>query len=248
MIPRHYNSENAGKILKWSGTDNKETFNNNYSDPANRDFLNSYLDIEYNYNSHGFRTDEFDCRPAGLAFGCSYTEGVGLRYNETWPALLANKLSMHLWNLGVGGASSGTIYRLLSYYLNDKKLDLTIKFVAINIPPKSRFEYFDGIIDDFAVVSPGNINDFVYFKNDNFLKHWFLNDINSDLDEEKSLLAIQFLCVTHNLPLVITYSTDDKYCKNVSKHKARDLQHHGFDYQLNIANDMYQQLCALGPL
>jgi len=44
-----------------------------------------------------------------IAFGCSYTEGIGLNKEETWPDVLANKLNLECINNGTSGASNKQI-------------------------------------------------------------------------------------------------------------------------------------------
>jgi hypothetical protein len=51
--------------------------------------------IEYKYNSWGYRTKEFDDVNEDyiLTFGCSFTEGIGLDYNDMWSTKLSKKLN-----------------------------------------------------------------------------------------------------------------------------------------------------------
>jgi hypothetical protein len=61
--------------------------------------------IEYKYNSWGYRTKEFDDVNEDyiLTFGCSFTEGIGLDYNDMWSTKLSKKLNLDVFNLGMGG-------------------------------------------------------------------------------------------------------------------------------------------------
>lgn len=56
-----------------------------------------YGDIEYKYNSDGFRSDNFTTNHIGkhiLFSGCSETEGVGGNIEDTWSKILYNKISL----------------------------------------------------------------------------------------------------------------------------------------------------------
>ena len=64
--------------------------------------------IEYRYNTHGFRAPEFDqvdWANSVVIFGCSQTQGVGLAESETISAQLEEITGIPVINLGVGGTS-----------------------------------------------------------------------------------------------------------------------------------------------
>jgi hypothetical protein len=86
------------------------------------DFDPGPTDPVYRFNSLGFRGGEFDERAAFklFVFGCSYTFGMGLRHDLTWPYLLkralADRLSLprsqvNLQNFSQLGASNSFIAR-----------------------------------------------------------------------------------------------------------------------------------------
>jgi hypothetical protein len=248
---KHRNSSKANKTLQWSGTDSKELYNQHYAKQEYRKHLESYENLSYSYNSYGFRCPEFDCRPSGLAFGCSHTEGVGIFVEDTWPNKLANKLSMHVWNLGVGGASLDTVYRLLNYCVDktnySDNFDLDLRFIAINIPPILRFEFVN-IENEYQNMSPSLISSLPqYYSKDMFLKEWFLTDLNSQIRQTMVLDAIKFTCAKHKIPLVYTYAELDEHLHSHNE-RARDLMHYGAAYQQSVADDIYNQISALGPL
>ena len=93
-------------------TDTKELFEKQ-KDLPNQDYGPNF---GYHENSHGFRCDEFDLimrRPTKklLALGCSFTYGIGVPEEHTWPKLLATWLEsiygdkIDVINLGVPGGS-----------------------------------------------------------------------------------------------------------------------------------------------
>ena len=64
----------------------------------------SYL-VEYKFNDFGYRAS-FDYKdllkkPKIVCIGCSFTEGVGLYEEETWPFLLSQKMGLPFFNLGI---------------------------------------------------------------------------------------------------------------------------------------------------
>ena len=68
--------------------------------------------VVHRYNRYGFRGDDFDIRtsrPRVVAVGDSYTEGIGVEEEESWPAVLADRLSpdgdVEVLNLGDAGSA-----------------------------------------------------------------------------------------------------------------------------------------------
>ena len=125
----------ANTSVEWLGTDRLY----NYKYP--------YPDIEYKFNSHGFRCDEFELlSELPMVFlGCSFTEGIGLRQHETWSYLLLEKIrqktnkNIPYWNLSLAGTGIDTQARNL-YFLSNI-LNKKIKFVFSLMPPITRREY-----------------------------------------------------------------------------------------------------------
>jgi len=107
-------------------------------------------DVEYRFNSHGYRCPEFSetAQIKLLAIGCSYVFGYALPAHLIFPELLRAKIeaqtkkSVILWNLSLGGASNDYIARVLHLGLPLLKPDL----VLINFTWLARREHvgFDG--------------------------------------------------------------------------------------------------------
>lgn len=73
----------------------------------------------YTYNELGFRGDSINKKGFKImSIGCSFTEGVGVNNNETWPAQFTSLVSDGVnLNFGTGGRSNDFIARcLLSFY------------------------------------------------------------------------------------------------------------------------------------
>ena len=141
-IPVRYPTKDL--TLNWYSTDSEENFkkltNSLYTETS----------IVYNFNSYGYRTKEFDLtltKPKILCLGCSHTEGVGVKEQDTWPSQLQLLFpEFDLYNLGCSGASVDTVARLL---INTCSVFKPNK-VFILWPDSSRYETYS-----FKEISPG---------------------------------------------------------------------------------------------
>lgn len=232
-IPYHHNQQYIGKTVKWSGTDQQDRFVSHLTNLESRNRLEElgWLDtdaITYHYNSHGFRDDEFNQRPCGLAFGCSFTEGVGVDYSSTWPSQLSKLVGIHVWNLGVGGCAMDTVFRLTDYWIDQ----FDPEFVAVCTPASIRFELC--LEETVDVKTVHNVKD------EQFIKNWMLHNANSHYNYRKNLLAVQYLCAVKDIPLVVV--TAGPNSDLVSDRKARDLDHPGRDALKKLADLAYRRL------
>jgi hypothetical protein len=213
--------------------DSEQTFKKHCAIPEYRQQLQdlNWLDprvITYKYNNHGFRTADFDQQPSGLALGCSYTEGVGVAQDQTWPSVLSKLCNYHIWNLGVGGCSFDTVFRLLEYYLPK----LNVQFVCVLPPPPTRFEFCD-INGDFISVAPYRLDRYP-----DFGKAWLTQQHNQDITARKNLLAIQQICALASIPLFVNQPKSHIYYDR----QARDLAHPGTVAQQWLAEQFLDQM------
>jgi hypothetical protein len=235
---RHF----ANKTIKWAGSDTRELFEQNIKNPKTYEKLKLYgwLDtdcISYKYNKYGFRSDEFDDRPAGLALGCSHTEGIGIPEQNTWPSVLSKLLGIHIWNLGVGGVSLDTVFRLLDYWLPK----LSPKFVTICIPNIARTELFQS--SDLVNFGPWSTSS--KKEEEFYYRKWIDSGINLIQLRRKNLLAIQQLCHSANVKLIMLDSylilkTSDNDI--TPDNTARDLKHFGVQNHMYFAQQVYTAL------
>jgi hypothetical protein len=232
--PKHKNYNVKGLVLSWKDSDSQWEFEKNCKDPAKQKLLEQlgWLEpncISYKFNSFGFRDEEFDSRPCGIALGCSFTEGTGLPEHTVWPRVLSKMTGTHTWNLGVGGSSIDTTFRLLDYWLTK----LSPKFVTLCTPPDGRVEVFDR--DEPLTLMPG-INSILEPFNA-FFKVWASSDTNAMISKQKNLLAMQQLCNQANIPLVYL-----DYTSMITHGDARDLAHFGVNSHANFAEQIYNLL------
>ena len=235
MLSQHRNTQLANTTQLWYGCDSEEAFGTHLSDPTSRAQLVATgwieTEITYKFNKQGFRSIEFDTNIfAGMALGCSFTQGVGVLQEQAWPSIVSKKIQYPIWNLGIGGGSMDTVFRLLDYWLPILKP----KFVLVACPLKYRIEICNstGIFKNYLPAHiPRNEQSALY-------KEWIIHDANSDLNFKKNLLAITSLCNQHSIPLH-ELSVDKDF---ISDHKARDLMHPGAQSHCDFADKMIQKL------
>ena len=127
--------DRMGAKLNWNSTDSE------YHYMKNRSKIDSYYsdtNVQYTYNSEGYRAPEFDSLDNDfiLCFGCSYTEGVGVTDADTWPARLESVSGMQSVNLGMGGSSTqAQIINATQWIRSGKPLP---KCVVMQIPEVTR--------------------------------------------------------------------------------------------------------------
>jgi hypothetical protein len=85
-----------------------------------------YKDIEISYirNSIGHRcidVSQLDFDNYIMFAGCSYTEGIGLELEKTYPYLLSKKLNCDYYNVAIGGTGIDAIIHNLTVWLNTYK-------------------------------------------------------------------------------------------------------------------------------
>lgn len=236
--PWHKNINFANKTVPFHSTDSGSEFTRNCNTESTRLLLEEYgwvdADISYNYNYQGFRSEEFDSRPCGLAVGCSFTEGTGLPLEATWPSVLSEKLNIKVWNLGQGGAALDTMFRLLDHYVDV----FDPKFVAVCMPPQNRYEYFDRF-GEYRIVMPTTMDDDRY---KDFAKEWFGNPANSEQNTRRNILAMQYRCHERGIPMFVFDSqTQIKFDR-----AARDLQHPGRQAMQDFASTVHSTIIESG--
>jgi len=229
------NKKYAGQTLNWLPTDTEELYKFNLKNRYNDLKSNGCIDnpVTYKFNSDGFRCGEFSQDPSILFLGCSFTLGIGIPIEQIWPELVAQQLNMRCANLGQGGASSDTAFRLCQGWI-DK---IRPKIVVFALPPAERIEL---IVNSQAwFLSPAWVSHDYYSNHySNYLKDWIIDDDNANLNQLKNKLAIKLLCQDRG----IKYVEIDPH-KIMSQHSGhtfpmdfgRDLIHSGPIYHSNVA-------------
>jgi len=179
---------------------------------------NSLL-VDYKFNDYGYRAS-FDYEPLLnsekiVCIGCSFTEGVGLDEEETWPYLLSKKIGLPFLNLGKAGGSDGYVMWQIMNVLKN----IQTKNIFVLSPPSGRFfELSDTNFESrqaWDVETPTESYSNFY-------------DLNS--------FVLNALCHRYKIPHINSLELGTGYRWT----KAKDNQHFGFDYQNIIAEEFYK--------
>ena len=178
----HINEKFKNQSLLWHSTDTQELFENNRK--ANKlGPWHSVSNIEYKFNSYGFRADEFSNTDNIVSLGCSFTLGVGIHAYQTWSNIVSNTLGLANFNLAIDGASADCCFRMAANWIPQ----LNPKVVLYQNPEPSRFEWFDS-----TYKKPHNM--LASSKNHSeFYKEWVMSERNLTMNYLKNLYAIQHL-------------------------------------------------------
>jgi hypothetical protein len=73
--------------------------------------------VEYEINSHGYRSPEFNKNNEVLVLGCSHTYGSGMPNEFTWPEVFSNSINKKYSRLAAPGDSIGAqVYKAFKYF------------------------------------------------------------------------------------------------------------------------------------
>lgn len=218
--PLHNYTQKAGKTYFWDTSDSETLYQKNLADPETNKKLQQlgYVDatIEYQFNSHGFRTAEFDQKIDIMCFGCSFTMGTGLPAKDTWPTKLHDLTGLTVANLGQAGSSNDTAYRMARHYLHVFQPKYAIWLQTDPV----RLEIIDQSNDTVINILPRDMNN---LHADNlFVKTWIASEINHQINLDKNTQAFQQLCHRDSIIPMILPRRDLKILD-----LARDLLHPG---------------------
>jgi hypothetical protein len=222
----------TGRTLHWDTTDNKDTYTRNLQNPTAHQrlselgFLNAQID--YRFNSHGFRTAEFDQLFDAVCFGCSFTMGTGVHSQDTWPGQLQALTGLSTANLGHAGSSNDTAVRFALHYLPLLRPQYAV-WLQTDV---HRIELLDELVPmSLNIIASDTQNPCA---DDFFIKTWFTSLINQQLNLQKNTLAFEQLCNSLGIRSVII--TRDYIQTNPSPYNnARDLIHPGADDYKQLA-------------
>lgn len=227
-------SEYASQTVDWIWGDTQDAYEKNLQ--SRKHLLEKYnwLDnkVTYTFNSNGFRCEEFVDSPSVLFLGCSFTLGLGVNTEQTWPQLVADKLNLKCFNLGQAGGSNDTTFRLGQYWINK----LIPKVVVLLTPSDSRFELIEP--DMIHFLTP------IRFHEDRFTpwhSAWLSSSVNTSMNALKNALALEHICNTLNIKFV---KQDASHLKNLDF--ARDLSHPGVKAHKQLASNILDLVSRTG--
>jgi hypothetical protein len=238
MILDHESLPYANQNLDWFQTDSEELYQTNQINRPDdlEKFGWSNSQFNYQFNSAGFRSDEFDADAPGVVFlGCSHTVGVGLPAQETFARVVAAELNLRCYNLGVAGSANDTAFRLANYYIPR----LNTKAVVFLSSDRTRFELFTQNRERHILSPTNHAREFLEVKDQvkGFYRYWVANQTNLDLHYEKNRLAIAHLCATNNIKFY-----HKEFLQFPCIDKARDLAHYGIISNFQIAKKILDTL------
>lgn len=194
--------------------------------PSNRWSADSFT---YKFNSHGFRSREFDINrkePLLLAFGCSHTSGVGVPVEDNWPEQLGSEYFPNhvVYNAGQGGGSCDTVARLAVNMIPILKPDI----VTILWPNLNRFESYDGLEEpEFH----GPWSDDVFATDNEAYNNQQKNKVILDLLQE----IYKFTLLSLDMESMPSFFNDNRFTC------GRDQQHNGPDWHEWVSKEFYSQ-------
>lgn len=189
------------------------------------------VDISYDFNSYGFRCDEFTSDNNIVFLGCSHTLGVGLPLENTFAYNVSKSLNLKMCNLGKGGGALDTCFRLAYYWLNI----LQPKIVVCQMPEETRLELRDNL-SNVENVDLWRIESLLHYTHRFYKRHWVRFPEQYILHQHKNLLAIKSLCQQLNIKLVVLDQNILTSITSSDRDYARDLAHFGRKTHEKLAN------------
>lgn len=226
--PWHPGVHHANTVLNFMPTDTQENFEKLSRVPEYHEYFkqNGWLEpgaITYDINSYGFRCAEFDDQDCMIALGCSFTIGIGLPLDSTWPQIVGKQLGLVPYTLAWGGASADTCFRLAEYWVPR----LMPKAVFMLSPPPSRFELIRAVGYPPIEIYLPHSESHSATEIDNFLKHWHTMEENSRLNYKKNKLAIKAMCADLDIPCFMYDAFEHMSMSREEVGYARDRMHAG---------------------
>jgi hypothetical protein len=223
-----YYKKIANTELEWLPLDTKKLYEKNLVN--RRDELEKYGWIDkhftYKFNSHGFRCDEFTTEKSIMFLGASNTIGIGLPVEHTWTQMLSRELKLKCVNLGIGGSSYDTAFRLASFWIPKLQPDLVILLG----PFIHRLEIISCNSLHHNHLTPASVSS----EFEKFFEQWLSDDTNSYMNSLKNTLAIKHLCYMHNTKFI---NYEESAVFDLTKiDLARDLVHPGIGSNLQFLN------------
>jgi hypothetical protein len=214
--------------INWLPSDTEELYKKNLVEQRSLLEKNNWIDrkFTYTFNSEGFRSERFTNNPTAMFLGCSNTIGIGLPVENVWPTLVAKQLNMSCANLGQGGASADTAFRLCLGWIDKIKP----KIVIFLQPPGIRWEMVRYQKIEFLGAGFSPRMGYEPYMND-----YWSDDNNNHFNTEKNTLAIQQLCAQRNIKFYKIAGMPPHDQKDL----ARDLAHAGIKTHQKLA----EQVC-----
>jgi hypothetical protein len=231
----------AGTTVNWVAGDDEGKYKKHLKEKYDELARYNWIDkpIDYTFNSNGFRCAEFTSEPTLMTLGCSYTVGIGLPAESIWPELLAKKLDMRCANLGQGGMSNDTAFRLCHGWIDVVKPKAVVFFRTFS----NRLEL---LTQNMATASFGAWST---IPENYYLLNWFSREANASINAAKNTMAIEYMCRERNIPLYIydAFELLNKCHTSLgyeNQDLARDLMHFGKKSHAMAADKIYNDILS----
>lgn len=224
---KHSYSYLANQELLWCPRDSEDVYNKHLdlrkSDLEKYNWINK--NFTYKFNSKGFRSDEFSQDDNMLTLGCSHAMGIGLPVENTWAHIVSSRLGLKNFNLGLGGGSNDSSFRMAHNWIHQLKPKIVVLMVthAVRMEVVSEDEIHQYYVADSHINSGDDL----------LWNYWITNDTNSTMNAIKNTMAIQHMCDVQKIKLVIT----NHMCSREVDF-ARDLMHAGVKTNEIIADNV----------
>lgn len=181
-IPILCNTEYFNKTEYDIDIDGIIDFFNDYDDKLKKIDLSKWYynnsKIEYKYNDFGYRSDNLNLIEYNdyvLTFGCSYSFGMGLFYEDTYSYKLAKELNLKNINLSVPG--SGIDFHklntiLFTNFFTKKKLP---KMVIYQYPNDYRVRFSEVVDGSLRLFTDSGVDSDNTFDNYQYLSDYWIN-------------------------------------------------------------------------
>lgn len=238
----------ANQELEWFGTDSEEMYKNHINESFKYMQFHNQVDkrFTYKFNSNGFRADEFDSgTPNLISLGCSHTLGIGVPYEETWASIVSTALNLKNFNLGVSGGSNDTAFRLAHTWIDKLKPSIVI---FLSTEP-TRFELHTNVDADADEIHDISVWNYEWHDHSKvFMRHWYSNDTNSNMNYLKNMLAVKHLCNDRGIQFIHEEVLNIYEKKIYAGDHARDLLHFAEKTHRRIADIFLSEIGAPGRI
>lgn len=230
--------------------------------------------IDYIHNEYGYRSDSLEEIKTGdeyiLTFGCSYSYGYGLHYEDTYSYKVSKHHNCKNINLSVCGTGIGfhkLNTTLFLNYLNVNSLKFP-KLVIYQYPSWTRMRLSTPLRDDYdGLMLSQKTHNFDTFDKDVtpfYKKYWIMDETEVYTEALHAPLFFNALWTGYNIPVFHMdwgdfnqkYKSDfqkfnifDYSDFNKNNHDneigylyelARDLSHNGRDFHNSVANEIIE--------
>lgn len=191
---------NHNETMFYSGADSEELYNKNLL-KFSQDWYYRNTNISYTYNEYGHRTApvaDINLSNYILFVGCSHTEGIGLKLEDTYPNVVSKKLGIDYYNLAVGGTGTQVMQHNLVTWLTKYNFP---KAIVWQWSHPARFSSYSNKFYGYRSIGP-------WVKEEEFQKILVQQEI-TNFNKTRDMLASQFLLQLQKRTPIICTTLDE---------------------------------------